>query len=171
CDNLGGGVFDNVSNFTVATYNTTGTNTNTTGAPLVLRQAGAIDGASFKVFLTFTTYPYNQYPFIALVDGRLIPSGPGTSPTAINGITAGSEVIFIVSNSVDPTQSVQIWCAVVSTDPAGHSTGHPFLAVNSNTDSFLLCRLSSQNNVVFKAAAGNTYDFNSCYPIKLQLIY
>ena len=50
CDNLGGGAFDNVSNFTVAAYNTTGTNTNTTGAPLVLGQAGAIDGASFKVF-------------------------------------------------------------------------------------------------------------------------
>ena len=50
CNNLGGGAFDNVANFTVAAYNTTGTNTNTTGAPLVLGQAGAIDGASLKVF-------------------------------------------------------------------------------------------------------------------------
>ncbi|PIL34285.1 hypothetical protein GSI_03060 [Ganoderma sinense ZZ0214-1] len=171
CDNLGGGAFDNVANFTVAAYNTTGTNTNTTGAPLVLGQAGAIDGASFKVFSTFATFPYNQYPFIELVDGRLIPSGPGTSPTAINGVTAGSEVTFVASNSVDPTKSAQIWCAVADTDPAGHGTGHPYLALHGDTDSFSLCQYLSQNNVVYKAAAGNGYDFDTCYPVKLQLIY
>ncbi|KAI1788575.1 hypothetical protein LXA43DRAFT_894395 [Ganoderma leucocontextum] len=170
CDNLGGGAFDSVANFTVAAFNATGTNTDTTGAPLVLGQAGAVDGASFKVFSTFATFPFNQYPSIALVDGRLIPSGPGTTPTAVNGVTAGSEVIFVASNSVDPSQSAQIWCAVADTDPAGHGTGHPFLAVNSDTDSFSLCMQGSQNNVVYQAAAGGSYDFDSCYPVKLQLI-
>lgn len=171
CNNLGGGAFDNVANFTVAAYNTTGTNTNTTGAPLVLGQAGAIDGASFKVFSTYATYPYNQYPSIALVDGRLLPTGPHTSPTAINGVTAGYEILFVASNEVNPSTSAQIWCAVADTDPAGHGTGHPFLAVNGDTDSFSLCMHGTQNNVVYKAATGNSYDFNTCYPVKLQLIY
>lgn len=58
------------------------------------------------------------------------------------------------------------------TDPAGHGTGHPFLAVNGNTDGFALCQHGSQNSVVFKPKAGSTsYDASSCYPIKVQLIY
>ena len=49
CANLGGGAFDTADNFTFAAYYTDGPNANTTGVPLVLGQAGAIDGASFKV--------------------------------------------------------------------------------------------------------------------------
>lgn len=50
CDGLGGGGFDNASNFTVAAFNRTQPNANNTGAPLVLGQAGAILGAEFEVF-------------------------------------------------------------------------------------------------------------------------
>ena len=73
------------------------------------------------------------------------------------------------TRSADPHSSLSARQA--DTDPSGHGTGHPFLAVNSDTDSFSLCMLNSQNNVVYKAAAGNAYDFDSCYPVKLQLIY
>lgn len=49
CTNLGGGAFDNAKTFTLAAYNTSLPNANTTGVPLVLGQAGAISGVSFKV--------------------------------------------------------------------------------------------------------------------------
>ena len=49
CDNLGGGAFDTLNNFTLAAYFTDGDNANSTGVPLVLGQAGATSGASFKV--------------------------------------------------------------------------------------------------------------------------
>lgn len=49
CDGLGPGAFDIAYNFTLAAYNTTFPNANSTGSPLVLGQAGAIPGASFKV--------------------------------------------------------------------------------------------------------------------------
>ena len=49
CNGLGGGVFDTADNFTLAAYFTNGNNANDTGLPLVLGQAGAISGASFKV--------------------------------------------------------------------------------------------------------------------------
>ena len=50
CAGLGGGAFDTASNFTLSAYYTDESlNTNTTGVPLVLGQAGAISGASFKV--------------------------------------------------------------------------------------------------------------------------
>ena len=49
CNNLGIGAFDNQKNFTLTAYNTTLPNANTTGAPLVLGQAGAITGEELKV--------------------------------------------------------------------------------------------------------------------------
>ena len=49
CAGLGPSAFDIAYNFTLAAYKTTGTNANDTGLPLVLGQAGAIDGAEFKV--------------------------------------------------------------------------------------------------------------------------
>lgn len=49
CSGLGIAVFDIAYNFTLAAYNVTGPNTNDTGVPLVLGQAGAVDGASFKI--------------------------------------------------------------------------------------------------------------------------
>ena len=49
CAGLGLSAFDIAYNFTLAALNTTGTPANDTGVPLVLGQAGAIDGAEFKV--------------------------------------------------------------------------------------------------------------------------
>ncbi len=49
CDGLGAGAFDVASGFSLAAYNTSTPNANTTGAPLVFGQAGATDGASYKV--------------------------------------------------------------------------------------------------------------------------
>ena len=49
CAGLGPSAFDVAYNFTLAAYNVSGANANDTGVPLVLGQAGAIDGAEFKV--------------------------------------------------------------------------------------------------------------------------
>lgn len=49
CQNLGAGAFDLVTNFTLAAYYTEQPNANSTGVPLVLGRAGAIDGAEFKI--------------------------------------------------------------------------------------------------------------------------
>jgi hypothetical protein len=48
CANFGSAGFDNANNFTLAAVNTTLPNANTTGAPLVLGSAGAIDGAELE---------------------------------------------------------------------------------------------------------------------------
>ena len=56
-------------------------------------------------------------------------------------------------------------------DPAAHGTGHPFLAVNGDPDSFALCMAGTQNNIVYKPIAGRGYDLASCYAVKVQLIY
>ncbi|KAI0692696.1 hypothetical protein C8T65DRAFT_669343 [Cerioporus squamosus] len=171
CNLLGGGAFDTATNFTLAAWNTTLPNANNTGVPLVLGQAGAIPGAEFKVLSTFASYPFNQYPSMSLDKGRLIPHGTNVAPAQAGTVPDGSEPGFVTSNTVDPEQGPQIYCAVADIDPAGHGTGHPFLAVNGDTDSFALCKDGSQNNVVFKPTSGKSYDVASCYAVKVQLIY
>ena len=52
CANLGVATIDSVPSFTLAAYNATGTNTNTTGEPLVLGQAGAISGGGYLRWLS-----------------------------------------------------------------------------------------------------------------------
>ena len=47
CDGLGGGAFDIAHNFSLSAFNST---LDLVGEPLVFGQAGAVDGASFKVF-------------------------------------------------------------------------------------------------------------------------
>ncbi|KAI0755847.1 hypothetical protein C8Q74DRAFT_1210837 [Fomes fomentarius] len=172
CHGLGRGAFDNVAAFTLAAWNSTLPNANSTGVPLVFGSAGAISGASFHVISTLASFPFDDFPTIALKDGRLIPSSPRQVSTGAQNVASGDLLTFVSSNSVDPTQGPQIYCAVADTDPAGHGTGHPFLAVNGNTDEFALCQHGSQNSVVFKPKANTTsYDASSCYPIKVQLIY
>ena len=134
CDGLGGGAFDRVNSFTFAAYNTSLPNANTTGVPLVLGQAGAISGLELKVLSvrvqqkaftwrcadtaawmaqTFASFAFNQYPTIALEEGRLIPKGMGVTPAKGASVLDGSEVAFTASNSVDPTTGAQIYCGVV----------------------------------------------------------
>ena len=46
CTGLGGDTIDNIDNFTLAAWNSTGSNTNTTGNPLVLSSTGSTGGFS-----------------------------------------------------------------------------------------------------------------------------
>ena len=53
----------------------------------------------------------------------------------------------------------------------GGGNPYPLLAVNGDADSFALCMAGTQNNIVYKPAAGRGYDLASCYAVKVQLIY
>ncbi len=60
CQGLGPGAFDIANNFTLAAYNSTLPNANSTGAPLVLGQNGAVDGAEFKVLSVRSAPPRSE---------------------------------------------------------------------------------------------------------------
>ncbi|KAI0643247.1 hypothetical protein C8Q79DRAFT_1002500 [Trametes meyenii] len=169
CDGLGGGAFDGVHNFTLAAWNTSLPNANNTGAPLVLATAGAIPGAELRQLATYASFPFDDYPTFSLVNGTLIPQG-GSTPAQATIVQDGSSLGFLQTVSAEPTKGSQIYCAVADLDPAGHGTGHPFLAVNGDTDSFSLCQTGAQNVVFYKPAAEGREDFASCYPVKVQLI-
>jgi len=174
CNGLGGGAFDVASGFTLAAYNTTTPNANTTGAPLVFGQAGAVDGAEFEVLSTYASFPYDDFPTLSLSEGKLLPQG-AESFSADSSVTAGQALSWVIT-SLDTPAPAQIYCAVASTSAHGGGTGFPQLAVNGDTNSFSLCVTGdyplAQWNVIYKAndAQFSGYDFSSCYPVVLQLI-
>ncbi|GJE94057.1 hypothetical protein PsYK624_102250 [Phanerochaete sordida] len=173
CAGLGPGAFDIASNFTLAAWNATGSNANDTGVPLVLGQAGAVDGAEFKILSTWASFPYDDFPELSLEHGALSGTGPMGNVAAAGNVTAGIPPGFIVPGSSIETP-FQIYCGVADTDPA-HG-GLPQLAVFGDTDSFSLCPAShaplAQTNVVYKPSADNygEYLFDECYPVKLHIV-
>ena len=58
CQGLGGGAFDTAPNFTLAAYDITGQNSNSTGAPLVLTEAST-DGSN--VYMAFAVSFCNMF--------------------------------------------------------------------------------------------------------------
>ncbi|KAJ3490100.1 hypothetical protein NLI96_g1686 [Meripilus lineatus] len=171
CVGLGGGAFDNISSFTLAAYNKTLPNANSTGAPLVLGQAGAIVGASFKVLSTYASYPYDDYPGLTMVNGGIV---RGDSLVGTN-ITAGRFPGFILTG-IDLPPPAQIYCGLASTSAHGGGTGFPKLAAFGDTESWSLCPNGNgpfkQVNVVYKATPDNfgSYIYDQCYAVDLQII-
>jgi len=172
CNGLGVGAFDVAANFSLAALNVTLPNVNTTGAPLVLGQAGAIDGATFSVLSTLASFPYNQGVTFSLNEGALAPNLQGITP--VDGTVNPGDAPGFVMTSLNAPSPAHIYCAVANTDPNGGGTGHPILAVNGDTGSFSLCRTgnwtAAQTNLVWKAKQGGAYEFDTCYAVKIQLV-
>ncbi|KAJ3539002.1 hypothetical protein NM688_g6430 [Phlebia brevispora] len=173
CSGLGVGAFDVAYNFTLAAYNSTLPNSNTTGVPLVVGWNGATEEAELKVLSTYASYPYNDFPTFSMVNGTLHPNSPNNLSIVDNVVSDGDEPSFLQTN--EPATAAQIYCGVADTDPAGGGTGFPELAVNSDTDSFFLCSTGdyrfAQNNIVYKPNLNSySYNYSSCYPVKIQII-
>jgi len=176
CDGLGAGIFDIAPNITLAAFNTTLPNANDTGAPLVMGQAGAVDGAEFKILSTWASFPFNDFPTMSLNNGTLLPNSPdGPISVSDSNVTVAAEPLWVLTTFDLPTPA-QIYCGVADTDPAGGGTGFPLLAVHGDTDHFSLCSAGdfplAQTNVVWRASAINdgSYNFTSCYPVHIQIV-
>ncbi|KAH9895738.1 hypothetical protein C8Q73DRAFT_644250 [Cubamyces lactineus] len=163
CDGLGGGAFDTSSSFTLAAYNTAGANANSTGAPLVLGTAGSFQQTQIWHFISWGSYPIT-YPTVSLENGTLILHSDGATPTQATTVDAGNSLEFVARTTANPLAGAQIYCAV-------GDSGLPLLAVNNDADSFSLCQTTFENVVYYKAAPDRGYDFDSCYPVKLQILF
>ncbi|KAH9939754.1 uncharacterized protein BXZ73DRAFT_75925 [Epithele typhae] len=172
CDGLGGGAFDTTTaNVTLAAYYVDeAKNANATGVPLVLGPGGAISGASLHVLMTWASYPYEQYwPALQLNAGRLLAMGPNVTNTAV---TNGSSPAWLQTADADPRNGAQVYCGVANTDPDGHSTGHPQLAVNGVVDQFALCVRGAYNEVIYKPSnASSEYNATACEPVRVQIVF
>ncbi|TFK49273.1 hypothetical protein OE88DRAFT_1662716 [Heliocybe sulcata] len=167
CSGLGANASNTLASFTLAALNTSLPNANSTGAPLVLGQAGAIDGATFEVLSTWATFPYNDWPTLSLVNGGLYGNSSYGNQAVSSGATNGTTVGFITTTPT-PTPS-QVFCIV----PNKNSSGLPLLALNGHTDEFSLCSNGKgyQNNVAYNASGKSYYyDYTTCYPVVLQVV-
>ncbi|KAI0329498.1 hypothetical protein GY45DRAFT_1346536 [Cubamyces sp. BRFM 1775] len=166
CDGFTSGAFDSASSFTLAAYNSTGPNSNMTGAPLVLGTAGTTKNAQFWHFITEASWPNDiSYPTVSLVNGTLIPNGAdGAKPAQAASVDSGNSLEFFSSATANPDAGAQIYCGVRA------AAGFSLLAVNGDTGSFSLCQATNQNVVFYKAAPNMGYDYDSCYPVVLQML-
>lgn len=165
-------------NFTLAAYNSTGSNANSTGAPLVLAWGppGDSAAASAWVFSTYASWGSDEWPYNVLEQGALLPQ-PGPSEDGLGAYnlfapTAGEEVIWFVTTEEEDPSTQQIFCAVNET-----SSEYDVLAVNGSAGNFSLCAATtdwvtgSQFNLVYAPASnGSSYVYETCYPVRVQLI-
>ncbi|KZT66901.1 hypothetical protein DAEQUDRAFT_767581 [Daedalea quercina L-15889] len=173
CTGLADGSTDSpLYNFTLAAYNTTSSNTNSTGAPLVLGwgPAGTSPAASERAISTYAAWHSDEWPYFTLSDGALYPV-PGPDESGLGAydfeVAPGQEVAFYVTTHESNPEPALIYCA------AAHD-GYLVLAVNNDADHFSLCQATSSwsNTVlVYEASANNTnYNYSTCYPVQVNII-
>jgi len=164
------------SNFTLAALNTTLPNANYTGAPLVLGEAGAIDGESFHVSSTYNSYPYNDFPSLGLVNGNLRAfdkEGNWNTNASAPSLGSSGEMISWGTSSFYSSSASTAFSAVITTPASRFSV----LAVNGVYNMWYLCpsdeRLG-QDSVYFNTTSIPSSKIGSsaisCYSVLLNLV-
>jgi len=175
CAGLADGSTDSPSyNFTLAAYNLTLPNANSTGAPLVLGWGRPVTSpeASEWAISTYAAWGSNEWPYFTLSDGALYPI-PGPDETGMGAydfeIASGAEVSFLVTYRESNPPLAFIYCAAADDD-----SEYAKLAVNNDAGSFSLCQATTLwSNVVlaYEANTNNTYyDYSTCYPVQVNII-
>ncbi|KAE9398964.1 hypothetical protein BT96DRAFT_1019819 [Gymnopus androsaceus JB14] len=164
------------TNFTLAALNTTLSNANSTGAPLVLGEAGAIDGESFHVTSTYSSYPYNDYPSLGLVGGNLRAfDSEGnwfTNASAPSSGSSGEELSWGTSSFYSSPASTAFSAVTLST------SDYPVLAVNGIYDLWYLCPSDEpsvgQDSVYYNttsiASSQDSSQTIACYAVSLNIV-
>ncbi|KAI9058928.1 hypothetical protein FKP32DRAFT_1192565 [Trametes sanguinea] len=170
CAGFGPGATDTLLGFSIGAINTTLPNANLTGAPIVVNSAGAFSDITVWRLGTWAqySYPLEYTDKFSLENGTLILTGnDGAKPARATTVDPGNSLDFssLDDGSTDPKEGAQIYCVVPS------STERALIAVNGDTDSFALCQSSFENVVFYKPAPDRGYDINTCYPVKLQVVF
>ncbi|KAH0578779.1 hypothetical protein H2248_002976 [Termitomyces sp. 'cryptogamus'] len=156
--------------FTLAAWNTSSSNDNTTGVPLVLGQNGATTGAALYVTSTYASYPYNDFPALELVNNSLHAlTASGDWFTNATTPMSGRPLAWRASRYYR-SFAAQNYSAL----PVPGSR-FPLLAVYGIASSWSLCAtgvLRGQVNVVFNVSGMTTlgYDMSKCYGVVLHIV-
>ncbi|CAA7270341.1 unnamed protein product [Cyclocybe aegerita] len=160
-------------NFTLAAVNVTLPNANRTGAPLVLGQNGASSGISFYVTSTYASFPYNDYPTLAMRDGGLRAyTSSGRWITNATEVRSGGTLGW-VTTTIYAAPAPKVYSAVRV--PAYK---HHLLAAHGFHNLWSLCPFHGtypQTNVVFNVSEAienppPTFDPTKCYPVRINII-
>lgn len=159
-------------NLTLAAYNTTLPNHDHNGAPLVLGQNGATSGVTPHVTSTRTSFPYDDYPTLALINGSLRAySSDGSWNTNASEVRSGNTLGWVTTTRF-AKPAPKIYTAV--TVPLAR---YPLLAVHGRSDLWSLCPFPGrlgQTNVVYDVAAATNglggFDVRNCYDVILFIV-
>ncbi|KAI0076673.1 hypothetical protein K474DRAFT_1597602 [Panus rudis PR-1116 ss-1] len=175
CDGLGGGAFDTASGFSLTAFRTSG---DSTGIPIITASSGSTSQINSGVLADPASLPSPASDFTLattfnLSEGKLLPS-PNfyNQPVADIDVQPGNAISFAFSNTQLPA-AAQVYCAAAITDANGGFA--PILALHNDVDSFSICTEKFGNHpmnlVVYKASADSeSFDFSTCFPVKLQLV-
>lgn len=158
------------NNFTLAAWNTTLPNSNSTGAPLVLGEDGETSGITFHVTSTYASFPYNDYPYLGLVNGSLRAyAADGWWRTNATAVQSGGTLGWVTS-TVYSTTAPRVYSAVKSTLA---TEPYSLLAADGFYNLWSLCPFpsSGQTNVVFNVSeTSQSYDAKECYPVRINIV-
>ncbi|KAJ3866797.1 hypothetical protein EV359DRAFT_35833 [Lentinula novae-zelandiae] len=157
-------------NFTLAALNTTFSNANSTGAPLVLGSAGEL---LYSPWTTYYSYPFDDYPALSLVNGNLRAfDREGNWHTNASAPFMGYEALSWATSTFYSDPASTAFSAI--NIPASI---YPILAVNGVYNLWYLCpsdmRLG-QDSVYYNTtsiASSKAYpaDIN-CYSVTLNMV-
>lgn len=154
-------------NFTLSAVNTT--LPSMTGVLLVLGIDGATTGATLYYTSTFTSYPYNDYPTQALVDGSLRAfTKTGEWMTNATAISPGYPLRWITSTFYRHSAAQDYGAELQPGGPL-------LLSALGFTNMWSLCRsYKAQTIVVFNVSATKPspyleFDPASCYKVELNI--
>ncbi|KAF7330658.1 hypothetical protein MSAN_02451000 [Mycena sanguinolenta] len=165
--------------FSLTAWNVSGDSQNSTGAPLVLGQDGAVyDGPSYQVTSTFASYQENVYPTLSLSNGSLRAyRASGVWETNATAVASGGLLSWYTSPLFN-RDAARIYSAVEQ-----HDAGVLGVAAYGFDNLWSLCLFGgavpgvTQTNVVFNVSADtNTsphelgYDPHSCWKVALHLV-
>ncbi|KAH9929161.1 uncharacterized protein B0H18DRAFT_1117524 [Fomitopsis serialis] len=170
CTGLADGSTDSPSyNFTLAAYNTSSPNSNSTGAPLVLGwdpPGRAPRPANVRGMALERVAVLHSLGWCALPHPRPDEDGLGAYDFTV---ASGAEVAFFVTEHESDPEPALIYCAA-----ADNESDYAKLAVNNDADSLSLCEAtSSWGNIVlvYEASTNNSnYDYSTCYPVQVNII-
>ncbi|EKM77794.1 hypothetical protein AGABI1DRAFT_76799 [Agaricus bisporus var. burnettii JB137-S8] len=159
-------------NFTLSAYNISRPNDNKIGAPLVLGQNGATSGVTPHVTSTHASFPYDDYPILALIDGSLrayrSDGSWNTNATEVHGGTTLSWITTTIPYYSRPAPEIY---SIVNVP----LTKYPLLAAHGRHDLWSLCPFPGrlgQTNVVYNVSVvmnstRNGFDTKECYEVIL----
>ncbi|KAJ3892315.1 hypothetical protein GG344DRAFT_45677 [Lentinula edodes] len=156
-------------NFTLAAVNTTFSNANSTGAPLVLGSAGEL----YSPWTTYYSYPFDDYPALSLVNGNLRAfDREGNWHTNASAPFLGYEALSWATSTLYSDPASTAFSAI--NVPASI---YPILAVNGVYNMWYLCpsdmRLG-QDSVYYNTTSigsSKAYPTNiDCYSVTLNMV-
>jgi hypothetical protein len=121
---------------------------------------------TLHVTSTYASFPYDDYPYLGLVDGSLRAyAADGSWTTNATEVQSGGPIGWVTS-TLYRANAPQVYSSLES-DP------YYLLAAHGFYDLWSLCPFpaSGQTNVVFNVSdASQDYDSTQCYPVQIHVV-